>query len=171
MKRAMIYAGVIALVLILLLLLPQIDLVASRMFYVPGQEFVLSGWPPVIFLYHAVPLITRTILGIVAAAGLWLFLVGRPIWRLDRKALIFLLASLALGPDYSLIPFSRITGDARGRRKSRRSAARGSSHLLHCRLRNAQAIALSFRATPRSASRSLPLPSCYLPARRAAASP
>jgi len=97
-KRAMIYAGVIALVLILLLLLPQIDLVASRMFYVPGRGFVLSGWPPVIFLYHAVPLITRTILGIVAAAGLWLFLVGRPIWRLDRKALIFLLASLALGP-------------------------------------------------------------------------
>jgi lipid A 4'-phosphatase len=97
-KRAMIYAGVIALVLILLLLLPQIDLMASGMFYVPGHGFVLSVWSPVVFLYHAVPLITWTILGIVAAAGLWLFLVGRPIWRLDRKALIFLLASLAIGP-------------------------------------------------------------------------
>jgi lipid A 4'-phosphatase len=94
----MIYAGVIALVAILLLLLPQIDLMASGMFYEAGRGFVLSGSPPVLFLYHSVPWITLIILGIVAAAGLWLFLVGRPIWRLDRDALIFLLASLALGP-------------------------------------------------------------------------
>jgi lipid A 4'-phosphatase len=97
-KGTMICAGGIALGAILFFLLPQIDLMASGMFYVPGHGFVLSGSPPVVFLYDAVPWTTWTILGIVAAAGLWLFLVGRPIWRLDRKALIFLVASLTLGP-------------------------------------------------------------------------
>jgi lipid A 4'-phosphatase len=97
MKGIMIYAGVLALALVLFLLVPQIDLTASRVFYVSGRGFVLTDWPPVVLLYRSIPWITGGILALAAAAGIWLFLVGRPLWRLDGNALIFLVASMALG--------------------------------------------------------------------------
>jgi lipid A 4'-phosphatase len=98
MKAVMIYAGILALALITFFFLPQIDLETSRLFYVSGRGFVLADWPPVVFLYRMVPWITWSILALVATAAIWLFLVGRPIWRFDRKVLIFLVASTALGP-------------------------------------------------------------------------
>src|SRR6266853_4876561 len=98
MKAVMIYAGSLALALIASFFLPQIDLETSRLFYVSGRGSVLADWPPVAFLYLMVLWITWSILALVATAAIWLFLVGRPIWRLDRKALIFLVASTALGP-------------------------------------------------------------------------
>jgi lipid A 4'-phosphatase len=97
-KGVAIYAGVLAFAVILFLFLPQIDLLTSRLFYVSGQGFALADWPPVVILYRMVPWITWAVLTLGAAAALWLFLVGRPIWRLDRKAVIFLLATIALGP-------------------------------------------------------------------------
>ena len=35
---------------------------------------------------------------VVALGAVWLALIGRPLWRLDRKALVFLVAATALGP-------------------------------------------------------------------------
>jgi lipid A 4'-phosphatase len=98
MKAAAIYIGIAALIFALFFFAPQIDLATSRLFYEPGGGFVLSGWPPLLFLNRTVPWITCCWLGLVLAAAGWLFLVGRPLWRLDRKALAFLLVSLALGP-------------------------------------------------------------------------
>jgi lipid A 4'-phosphatase len=100
MKGIVIYAGIFAFAVILFLFLPQIDLTASRLFYASGQGFALADWPPVVILYRVVPWITWTIFTLGVAAALWLFLVGRPIWRLDRKAVIFLLATIALGPGF-----------------------------------------------------------------------
>jgi len=98
MTAIAIYIGVLALALAFFLFVPQIDLATSRLFYVPGHGFVLGDWPPVLFLYHAVPWISWGILALATAAAIRLFLVGRPLWRLDRRALIFLVASTALGP-------------------------------------------------------------------------
>jgi len=98
MKAVMTYAGTLTLALIASFFLPQIDLETSRLFYVSGRGFVLADWPPAVFLYLMVPWIAWSILALVATAATWLFLAGRPIWRLDHKALIFLVASTALGP-------------------------------------------------------------------------
>ncbi len=98
MKAAAIYAGLVVLAAALFLLAPQIDLAASWLFYMPGQGFVLAGWPPVVLLYRLVPWITWGVLLLVAVAAGRFFLVGRPWWRLDRKALVFIIAALALGP-------------------------------------------------------------------------
>ena len=98
MKAAAIYIGIAALTFSLFFFVPQIDLATSRLFYEPTGGFVLASWPPLLFLYRAVLWITYCWLGVVLAAAAWLFLVGRPLWRLDRKALAFLAVSLAVGP-------------------------------------------------------------------------
>jgi lipid A 4'-phosphatase len=98
MKGVAIYTGVFALTLVFFVCVPQIDLATSRLFYAAGQGFPMSDWRPVVILYHVVPWITWAVLALVAAAAIWLFLVGQPIWGLDRKALIFIFLTIALGP-------------------------------------------------------------------------
>src|SRR4029077_6766534 len=60
--------------------------------------FALSDWPPVVALYRVVPWITWGTLILVGLAAAWLFLLDRPVWRLDRKALVFLVVSMAVAP-------------------------------------------------------------------------
>lgn len=98
MRGTAIYAGLLAAAVALFLLLPRTDLLASGLFYVRGHGFVLAHWPPVELIFHAVPWIAWGIVLVVAAGAAWLFLTGRPLWRLDRKALLFIALSLALGP-------------------------------------------------------------------------
>jgi len=98
MKSLSVYLGVVAFALALFFLVPQADLATSRLFYDPERGFVLAGWPPVVLLYHAIPWIARGTLALAAAGGAWLLLLGRPLWRLDRKVLLFLLVSTAVGP-------------------------------------------------------------------------
>src|SRR5262245_12193897 len=98
MRGLVIYVGLLTLALALFLFVPQIDLATSRLFYTAGRGFVLADWPPVVFLYQAIPWVTWLIFALVAGASTWLFLMERPLWRLDRKALIFIVASTALGP-------------------------------------------------------------------------
>ena len=98
MKRAGFYAGTWLLLGLLFLLFPAIDLAATGLFYVPGEGFPLAHWPPLVAVETAIPWITRIIVLIVAAGAVWLALMGRPLWRLDRKALVFLIVATALGP-------------------------------------------------------------------------
>ena len=98
MKQFSIYLGVAALASALFLFAPEIDLATSRLFYDAKGGFVLSDWPPVVVLYRAVPSISWGTLILVGVGAAWLFLVGRPIWRLDRKALVFLVVSMAVAP-------------------------------------------------------------------------
>ena len=60
MKQFSIYLGVAALASALFLVAPEIDLATSWLFYDAKGGFVLSDWPPVVVLYRAVPLISRT---------------------------------------------------------------------------------------------------------------
>src|SRR5215471_14234958 len=98
MRATAIYAGLFALVLVFFAFVPQIDLVTSGWFYVPGRGFIWGVWPPVIYLYRAIQWIAWAVLAFAALAGIWLFLADRPLWRFDHKALVFLVASIALGP-------------------------------------------------------------------------
>lgn len=98
MKRAGLFVATWLLLGLLFLFVPEIDLAVTGLFHVPGEGFPLAGWEPLVAIEDTVPWITRLIVLIVAVAALWLALIGRPLWRLDRKALVFLAAATALGP-------------------------------------------------------------------------
>src|SRR3954469_18593712 len=98
MKHAGFFAGISLLLGLLFLLVPEIDLAATGLFYVPGEGFPLGAWAPLAVIEDTVPWITKLIVAIVVLGAVWLVLIGRPLWRLDRKALVFLVAATALGP-------------------------------------------------------------------------
>lgn len=92
------YCGLLTMIVALFLLVPGLDLAMSRAFYDPHQGFFLTAWPPVRFIHVGIPWMTRGIVVLALIASAWLFVSGRPIWRLDRKALLFIVMSMALGP-------------------------------------------------------------------------
>jgi len=98
MKAFAIYLGVVAFVLAVFLFVPEVDLATSGLFYAPERGFVLASWPPIVVLFHSIPGIAWFTLILVAAGTTSLLLIGRPLWRLDRKALVFLVVSMAAGP-------------------------------------------------------------------------
>lgn len=98
MKGLVIYAAVLALSAALFLLAPGIDLTVSGWLYDPQHGFTLAAWPPLRDLEASIRWITWAILILAAVGAAWLRLAGRPIWRLDRNALIFLVAATAIGP-------------------------------------------------------------------------
>ena len=98
MTAFVVYVGIVAVTLAIFLFAPQVDLATSGLFYQPERGFVLASWPPIVLLSHAIPRITWGTLILIAVAASRLLFLGRPLWRLDRKALIFLVAATAVGP-------------------------------------------------------------------------
>jgi lipid A 4'-phosphatase len=98
MKALLAYLGTVAGTLAIFFFVPQLDLATSRLFYDPGRGFVLASWPPILFLFRAIPWIAWGMLILVAVGIFWLLLFRRPLWRLDRKALIFVVVSTVAGP-------------------------------------------------------------------------
>lgn len=77
-------------------LFPRIDLEASALFYRPSAGFFLADWLPFHAIREAIPFLVGAI--VAAAAALLVATIRRP-WRgLDRKAALFLLIALAVGP-------------------------------------------------------------------------
>jgi lipid A 4'-phosphatase len=100
MKGFVVYLGVFATTLAIFFFAPWVDMSTSGLFYDPDRGFVLANWPPIVLLFHAIPWIAGGTLILAAVGASWLLLLGRPLWRLDRKALIFLVASTAAGPGF-----------------------------------------------------------------------
>jgi lipid A 4'-phosphatase len=98
MKGIVVYLAVLAASLALFWLVPGIDLFVSSLFYNPQHGFTLAVWPPLHGLEGAIHWVTWAILLIALIGTVWLRLVGRPLWRFDRNALIFLVAAFAIGP-------------------------------------------------------------------------
>jgi lipid A 4'-phosphatase len=98
MRRAAAYVALPLAAAAVFTLIPTIDLWVSRQFYVPGEGFPLGAWLPLVLLHRAIPWIAGSIFAIAAGAAIWLLLSGRPLWRLDRAALVFIVAATALGP-------------------------------------------------------------------------
>lgn len=98
MRAALFYAGLCALIAALFLWAPGIDLSVSRLFYDSAQGFFLADWLPVRVIEGTVPWTVRAMIALAAVAILWLAVLHRPLWRLDRKALIFLITAMVVGP-------------------------------------------------------------------------
>jgi lipid A 4'-phosphatase len=98
MRVFVVYLGVVAFTLAIFHFAPQVDLATSGLFYDPEHGFVLASWPPILLLFHAIPWVAWGTLILVAVGVSWLLLFRRPLWQLDRKALIFLVASAVAGP-------------------------------------------------------------------------
>ena len=98
MKAFRAYLVIVAGTLAIFFFVPQLDLAASRVFYDPGRGFVLASWPPILFVFRAIPWIAWGMLLLVAVGIFWLLVFRRPLWRLDRKALVFVVVSTMAGP-------------------------------------------------------------------------
>jgi len=125
MKGLAIYGAVLIASLALFWLAPGIDLFVSGLFYDPQHGFALAEWPPLREFTQSIHWITWAILLIAAAGAAWLRLVGRPLWRLDRNALIFLVAALAIGPGLLV---NTVLKDHWGRARPYQVEAFGGSH-------------------------------------------
>jgi len=97
-KGNIIYGAALVASLALFWFAPEIDLFVSRLFYDPQHGFWLAQSPPIRLVTASIRWVTWAILLVVLAGAVWLWLVGRPFWRLDRNALIFLVVALAVGP-------------------------------------------------------------------------
>lgn len=124
-KGIAIYGGALVASLALFWCVPGIDLFVSRLFYDPQHGFWLAAWPPLRALTASIRWITWAILLIAAGAAAWLRLTGRPVWRLDRNALIFLVAALVIGPG---IVVNTVLKDHWGRARPYQVAAFGGEH-------------------------------------------
>ncbi len=92
------YAAALAAAAAIFLLFPGLDLWAAGLFYRPGAGFFLGNWAPVRAIYVGVPYLTDAIVAGVPVLYLLGRLRGRPLWRIDGRAAVFLLLALALGP-------------------------------------------------------------------------
>ena len=124
MKAAAAFLAVFASALALFLLLPQIDLMASGLFYTSERGFFLKNWVPVTLLYDSIPWLALGIVLILGFGTGWLFLIGRPLWRLDRKALCFIALSTALVPGFIV---NTVLKDHWGRARPNQIAAFGGT--------------------------------------------
>jgi hypothetical protein len=166
MRAATAYLAVFALASALFLLLPQIDLMTSALFYTSDRGFLLKNWRPAAWLYDTGRWLVWGIAVLTTFGTCWLLLVKRPMWRLDRKALCFIAASMVLAPGLIV---NTLLKDHWGRAWPNQIAELGETRQFSpAPLPNAGATAPSRRAMPRSAFRSLRLPFCCRGARRGA---
>ncbi|MCJ8500738.1 phosphatase PAP2 family protein [Desulfatitalea alkaliphila] len=107
------FAVFIALALVFILL-PQIDLWMSGLFWDPEHRFFRYHTPAVLLVYHSVE-----VLSIALVIGLLILIAiimkkGRAVWGVTRKECFYLLVVLALGPGLVVNVISKnISGRAR----------------------------------------------------------
>jgi lipid A 4'-phosphatase len=124
-RGAAVYVVIVAVTAALFLLVPQVDLWVSALFYRPQHGFTLRDREPAALIYHTIPWISWGIVVVVAAAAAWLFLMQRPLWRFDRKALLFVALSTALGPG---LLANSVLKDHWGRARPTQIEAFGGAH-------------------------------------------
>src|SRR5207248_11673973 len=98
MKAAALYGGLWMLIAALFLLMPDIDLAASRLFYDGSQGFFFADWLPLRMVVGTVPWIVGLLIVLAVIATAWLVILRKPLWRFDRKALLFVTVATVLGP-------------------------------------------------------------------------
>jgi lipid A 4'-phosphatase len=83
---------------LLFTLLPGIDLWVSGWFWTPVDGFFLKDWAPFRLAHQALPVLTWTLVILLLALLGFVILAERSVGVFDRRHLLFLLLSLALGP-------------------------------------------------------------------------
>ena len=125
LRGVAIYGAVLVASLLLFWYVPGIDLFVSRLFYDPQHGFWLAAWPPLRALTASIRWITWAVVLVAAGGAAWLRFTGRPLWRFDRNALIFLVAALAIGPG---ILVNTVLKDYWGRARPYQIEAFGGQH-------------------------------------------
>ncbi|CAK0771350.1 lipid A 4'-phosphatase [Azospirillaceae bacterium] len=88
----------VAAIALILVIVPQIDLAASRLLFRPVGGFVLSGNAIAVFMRNGIQALSWG-LGLVLTFGAAFAFVRRRIWlRIDGRQWLFLLIALILGP-------------------------------------------------------------------------
>lgn len=107
------FAAFLALAL-LFLVLPQIDLWMSGLFWDPEHRFFRYHTPAVLLIYHSVEVLsTALVLGLLTLVII-ILKKGRAVWGVTRKECLYLLVVLALGPGLVVNVISKnISGRAR----------------------------------------------------------
>lgn len=77
---------------------PGLDLWVSSLFWSPEAGFYLGDWPPFRWVYRGLPWLTWAIVLALAALLAFVILAERPVGRFDRRHILFLLLSFAIGP-------------------------------------------------------------------------
>ncbi len=126
MKATAAFVAVLVASLGIFLLLPEIDLAASRLFYDPQLGFYLAGGPRWA-AERSIPWLTGLIAAIVAIGAVRLAVTKAPLWRLDRKALVFVALAVVLGPG---LVVNTLLKDHWGRARPDQTAAFGGSRLF-----------------------------------------
>lgn len=80
------------------LALVRLDLAIAGAFWRTGSGFYLAGWPPVQWVYRGLPWVIGGIVAALVAALIWSYASGGRAERQHRRALWFLMLSLAIGP-------------------------------------------------------------------------
>jgi lipid A 4'-phosphatase len=127
LRTAALWVALAALAATLFLVMPQLDLWVSCWFYIPGKGFPLRDWGPVLLVYRAIPWLAWGVAGIVAIATLWLVLMQRPLWRFDRKALLFVAIATLVGPG---LLANTLLKDHWGRARPEQVEQFGGTHLF-----------------------------------------
>jgi lipid A 4'-phosphatase len=78
--------------------LPGLDLWVTGLFWSPEQGFFLRDWPPFRWAYATLPALTWAIIATLLALLAFVILAERPIGVFDRRRILFLLLSFAIGP-------------------------------------------------------------------------
>jgi lipid A 4'-phosphatase len=77
---------------------PGLDLWFTGLFWSPQSGFFLHDWPPFLFVYRGLPILTWAIVLALLALFAIVTLAERPAGPFDRKTILFLLLSFALAP-------------------------------------------------------------------------
>ncbi|HWB47972.1 MAG TPA: phosphatase PAP2 family protein [Stellaceae bacterium] len=125
MKGVAVYAAALVASLALFWLVPGADLFVSSLFYDPQHGFWLAPWLPIRIVNGSARWLTWAILLVALGSAIWLRLRRRPLWRLDRNALVFLVAALAVGPG---IVVNSVLKDHWGRARPYQVTAFGGTH-------------------------------------------
>jgi lipid A 4'-phosphatase len=78
--------------------LPGLDLWVAGLFWSPEHGFFLRDWPPFHWAYAILPAITWVIVATLLALLAFVILAERPVGVFDRRRILFLLLSFAIGP-------------------------------------------------------------------------
>lgn len=93
-----IWLAVLLAAALLFSLWPGLDLWVSGLFWLPEGGFSSGDWPPFRWAYRGLPLLTWAIMLSLLASLAFVILAERPIGRFDRRHILFLLLSFAIGP-------------------------------------------------------------------------
>ena len=93
-----IYCWAWALLTVLFVGFPEIDIWFSGLFWTPQEDFFWHRSFLPLLLDEGVLLLSPLLIAAIIAALIWLVIVRKPLWRFEGRAIAYLFLALAIGP-------------------------------------------------------------------------